>query len=186
VRYARGEELHEQRPSPPLDEALAGVTPGLALDLACGAGRHALALAERGWQVVAVDGSHVAIDLLRAAASRRGLGDRITPRVVDLDADPVGFPFDGAAYDLIADFYFLRRELFPAVRTGIRAGGRLVAAIHSRDPEHPDPHRFLLEPGELATLVTSWGWEILLSREGRSPESGHDHATTQLVARRPA
>ena len=71
-KYARGEGLHDFYPSEPLREAIARATPGVALDLACGAGRYALLLAEHGWRVLAVDGSKVAIDLLCAEAERRG------------------------------------------------------------------------------------------------------------------
>src|SRR6184192_3205376 len=35
-RFARGDELHGGLPSPPLPQAIEGVTPGRALDLACG------------------------------------------------------------------------------------------------------------------------------------------------------
>ena len=39
-RFLRGDELRDYAPSPPLPQAIGGVTPGSALDLACGAGRH--------------------------------------------------------------------------------------------------------------------------------------------------
>ena len=39
--------------------------PGDALDLACGAGRHSLYLANAGWHVTAVDASETALDLIR-------------------------------------------------------------------------------------------------------------------------
>jgi len=39
-----------------------GLTPGRALDLAAGAGRNAVWLATRGWEVTAVDWSEVALD----------------------------------------------------------------------------------------------------------------------------
>lgn len=46
-------------------EELADAPPGLALDLACGEGRNALWLAARGWQVIAVDFSGVAVGKAR-------------------------------------------------------------------------------------------------------------------------
>ena len=59
-RFLRGDELHGYVPSPPLPQAVASIAPGRALDLACGAGRHAIFLAERGWTVHAIDGSRSA------------------------------------------------------------------------------------------------------------------------------
>jgi len=53
-RFLRGDELHGYVPSPPLPQAIEGIAPGRALDLACGAGRHAIFLAERGWKVHAI------------------------------------------------------------------------------------------------------------------------------------
>lgn len=50
-----------------------GMTPGRALDLGCGTGQNALALAERGWQVVGVDWSENAIRIAQSAAESRGL-----------------------------------------------------------------------------------------------------------------
>jgi SAM-dependent methyltransferase len=44
-----------------------------ALDMACGAGRHALLLAERGFRVVGVDLSPSLIELARASAKQRGV-----------------------------------------------------------------------------------------------------------------
>src|SRR5207248_11455156 len=54
-RFARGDELHAGLPSPPLPQAVAAVTPGLAPDLACGAGRHSIFLAEQGSRVPPID-----------------------------------------------------------------------------------------------------------------------------------
>ncbi|HEV8320278.1 MAG TPA: methyltransferase domain-containing protein [Myxococcota bacterium] len=184
-RYARGEELHGFRPSPPLAEAIQGCAPGRAFDLACGAGRHAIFLAENGWGVVAVDGAATAIALLRAEAERRGVGDRIETHVADLDTDPPGLAPAPGQFDLVCDFYFLRRALFGALRAAVRPGGLFVAAIHVEQPGAAAPHGFLLLPGELRALVEAWGWDVLRAREGASAESGHDHSTAEIVARRP-
>jgi 2-polyprenyl-3-methyl-5-hydroxy-6-metoxy-1,4-benzoquinol methylase len=50
-----------------------GLVPGRALDLACGPGRNALWLAERGWRVTAVDFSDVALAEARRSGRERGL-----------------------------------------------------------------------------------------------------------------
>lgn len=184
ARYARGEATHGFAPSPWLLEALVGTTPGRALDVACGAGRHALALAARGWDVVAVDGSAVGLDLMREEATRRGLGARLDARCADLEAEPPGFVPEPDGYELVADFYYLHRPLLPALRAAVRPGGLLVAAIHTHDPGRPDPHPFLLAPGELGGLVRGWGWEVV-REDTVTDEDGHAHPTTRLMARRP-
>ena len=48
---------------------LSELIPGRALDLACGEGRNALWLASRGWSVIAVDFSSVAIEKARALSA---------------------------------------------------------------------------------------------------------------------
>lgn len=185
-RYSRGEETYGHKPSAPLPRAVAGVAPGLALDLACGAGRHAIYLAERGWRVVAVDGSSAGVELMLREARRRGVEARIEARVADLETEPRAFGIEPERYDLLCDFHFLDRGLFPALLSGVRPGGLFVAAIHVEDPREAAPHGFLLRPGELRDLVAGPGWEILHVLEGPSAEEGHQHATAELIARKAA
>ena len=183
-RFSRGEELHGYAPSPPLPAAIAGVAPGVALDLACGAGRHALFLAEHGWRVVAVDGSSVGVDLMLGRARERGLADRIEAHVAELESEPCRLAEPPASYDLVADFYFLHRPLLASALRTVRPGGLFVAAIHVALPERKGGHGYMLEPGELAELAAAAGFTILHAREGDSPEGGHSHATAEIVARR--
>ncbi len=189
-RFARGEEVHGYAPSPPLPAAVEGVAPGLALDLAAGAGRHSIFLAQRGWRVLAVDGSREGLARLAHEARARGVESMIETRLADLesadfDLAAVRVPETERAFDLICDFYFLHRPLFAQIPRALRPGGRFVAAIHARTA--PDEAgRFLLEPGELRALALSWGWEILHSREGAAAESDHKHGTAELIALRPA
>ena len=177
-RFASGGELHGYAPSPPLPRAVEGVAPGLALDLACGAGRHAIFLAERGWRVHALDGAQAGIDRMRAEARRREVADRIEPRLVDLEAP--GLSLDGA-YDLVCDFYFLHRPLFEQIRRVVKPGGLFAAAIHVRTATD-EKGRFLLQPDELRSLFADW--EVLHYREGSAAESDHHHGTAELIARR--
>jgi SAM-dependent methyltransferase len=184
-RYSRREGLHGYEPSPPLPAAVAGVRPGLALDLASGAGRHAVYLAGLGWRVVAVDVSPVGVELTKEEARRRGVEDRLDARVADLESSPRGFRIEPDAYDLVCDFYFLDRTLFDEIRAGVRPGGLFVAAIHVDDGETGMNPVYLLAPGELRRIAESWGWEVLFWSEAASEEAGHHHATSQIVARRP-
>jgi SAM-dependent methyltransferase len=186
-RYGRGEGFHDFRPSSPLPLAVGLASPGLALDLASGAGRHALYLAEHGWRVVAVEGSRVGIDVMVAEARRRGVAGAIDARAADLESHPRGFVLETDRYDLICDFYFLDRSLFDEIRDGVKPGGLFVASIHIEDQAARDRRntRFLLAPGELRALVDGWGWEILHSVEGATLEAGHHHASAEIVARRP-
>ncbi len=181
-KFARGEELHGLAPSAPLPAAIGGIAPGLALDLASGAGRHALFLAERGWRVEALEGSRAGVERMLSEAARRNVAGPIEARICDLEGP--GFTLEPERYDLVCDFYFLHRPLFEQIRRAVRPGGLFVAAIHVEDADAP--HRFLLAPGELRALVESWGWDVLHGREGSSTESGHHHATAEIVARRPA
>ncbi len=60
-RYASTELVWSAAPNVFVEEELSYLPPGRALDLACGEGRNALWLAQRGWDVTAVDFSKVAI-----------------------------------------------------------------------------------------------------------------------------
>lgn len=187
ARYSRREALHGFEPSPPLP-LIANLAPrGRALDLACGAGRHAIYLAGLGWTVDAVDASRVGLDVMAETAAERNVASRITAIEADLESPECVFVIAPEAYDLVCDFYFLERSLFPAIREGVRPGGYLVAAIHVADPlaGAGAPHGFLLERGELRRLVESWGWTVVHATVGETGEDGHSHATDTIIARRP-
>ncbi len=76
--------------------ALLGLLPGeRVLDVGCGPGRHALALARRGLRVVGVDISETFVDLARRAADAEGLDATFV--VADAQAlDPALAGFDAA------------------------------------------------------------------------------------------
>ncbi len=92
-RYAATDLVWSAGPNRFVEEELAGLAPGRALDLACGEGRNARWLASRGWQVTAMDFSPVAIEKGRklSAGARDGIdwvvGDVLTaalPERLDL------------------------------------------------------------------------------------------------------
>jgi SAM-dependent methyltransferase len=170
--YAQAPEI-DFTPAPLLIEVAELLPPGRALDLASGPGRNALYLAALGWSVVAVDSSAAAIRILRerAAASRLD----VETHVADLESDAFGI--EPGAYDLICDFLYLQRDLFSQIKEGVRPGGVVVAEILVRDDQ---PHRFVLEPGEL--WAAFHGWKILSYSE--SPRAVHGRPSARIIARR--
>ena len=77
-------------------EELAGLATGRALDLGTGEGRNAIWLAERGWQVTAVDFSAVGLAKAAELAARRGVTG-----VRWVEADLREYQPGPAAYDLV-------------------------------------------------------------------------------------
>jgi SAM-dependent methyltransferase len=108
---------------------LAGLPPGRALDLAAGEGRNALWLAERGWQVTAVDFSQVGLDKGRALAEQHGLDvDWVCADALTFDAGPDAFDLVVLAYlQLVADE---RRTAVRAAFGSLRTGGTFFLVAH--------------------------------------------------------
>ncbi|MBZ5608519.1 MAG: methyltransferase domain-containing protein [Acidobacteriia bacterium] len=178
-RYRAGEQVFET-PSALVERFAASLPPGAALDLACGPGRNALYLAGRGWRVTAVDGSPVAIDLLRQRA--RGQKLDIDARVADLERGEFEIP--ASAYDLICDCYYLQRSLIPAMQRGLSPGGMAIVIVHLADADQPQGTPTRATPAELRTYFA--GWTILHYYEGQPHESGHQRAVAELAARKPS
>lgn len=150
------------------------VPPGRALDLACGYGRNALYLASLGWHVTAVDSSAVAIGILRERARTAS----VDARLADLEAGE--FTIAAGAFDLICDFLYLQRDLFPQIRDGVRPGGVFVGAILLADDARGRSPAFVLQPGELREEFA--GWKVLFYSEGA--EEGRSWRAARIIARR--
>jgi SAM-dependent methyltransferase len=82
-----------------LAEMAAGRQPGRALELGCGTGRQAVELAQRGWEVTAVDYVPKAIEEARSRARGAGVEVRfLAGDVTRLEDLQLGAPFD-VVYD---------------------------------------------------------------------------------------
>jgi len=146
-RYSgNGCEL-KRSPSALLTKWLDKCNPGRALDLACGTGRNALYLAEKGCDVTAVDISPSAISTAGATAREQQL--RINWIVADLDNYVIA-----GQYDLIIiSFFTVSSNMVPLVINALKQGGILLSENHMLSPSFSDDearnHRFHLKPGEL-------------------------------------
>ncbi len=174
-------------PDPTLVSVVSALPPGRALDVAAGVGRHALWLAEQGWQVTAVDFSQVAIDTGREhEGGQRG---RTPIEWVVADAREWQPPPGTAAYDLVlCSFFHLDDDVFPRVRQWLAPGGRLVVLGHSLrnltdgvgGPTNP---RYLHTEDGLRAAAE--GLEVERLDEVVRPTPDGDQIDLVLVARRP-
>jgi len=116
-------------PSRFLIAEVADLPAGTALDLACGAGRNAVWLAERGWRVTGVDFSATALGMARALAARSRV------RVEWIEADVVTWTPAPRAYDLVCVLYLQlpaseRRIVLAHAADAVRPGGTLLVVGH--------------------------------------------------------
>lgn len=167
-------------PDPWLLRAVPFLSTGTALDIACGRGRNALYLAEKGFTVTGVDISDQGLKLLEQEAANRNL----TLNLVQLDLE-VTVSLPQGPFDLISKFFYLQRSLLPIIKDSLRPGGIFVMRSFSQAegcreaPGNPD---FILNPGELLDVFAAW--DILLYEEGQE-ESRTGGSLAGIVARKP-
>jgi SAM-dependent methyltransferase len=129
ARYAQKELLWTARPNRMFADEVGGLEPGRALDVACGEGRNAVWLAERGWDVTGVDFSEVALAKAAELARARGVAvEWVAADVLEHEPPP-------GAFDLVAVLYLQlpHVELTRAIRAAVQAlapGGTLVVLGH--------------------------------------------------------
>jgi len=162
-KYLENPRLREPRPPLRWLEDPRLPAPGLALDLACGTGRNAIALAKKGWQVEALDLSPVALQILTEAAEAEGVRESIRTGLIDLES----YEPPQERYDLILMANYLDRELIGRIGSALKTGGVLIVETYMQHPDNekkdanPD---YLLRPGELP-LLPGQGFETLLYEE---------------------
>jgi SAM-dependent methyltransferase len=163
-----------------LREWLPKLRVGKALDVACGAGRNAIFLAQGGFRVDALDISPVGLELARREAERLGL--EIDWIEQDLD-QPFDFDTD---YDLIVVLWYVNLPLIARLCDCLAPGGYLLCEEHlvtERQVVGPTDKRFRVAPGALREAVA--GLEIELYEESVVEDiAGEPLASARVVARR--
>ena len=94
-------------------EALGQLPAGCALDLACGGGRHAIWLRDRGWRVTAVD---IAVEEIPGVTC------------IHADLESHAFAIKPESWDLIVCWLYWQQDLLPSIARGIRDGGIVALA----------------------------------------------------------
>ncbi len=188
TRYQTGDTPWETgHPSTELQRVVAEdeIAPCPALELGCGTGRNAVWLAQRGFDVTALDISPLAVERARQRAATAGVNVRFLLADVLADPDvggPFGFFFDRGCYhvvrqlDLAAYLRLLERALRPGATGLVLAGnarlprtgpppvsedelrtelGRLFEFVRLRE------FQFDLAPGDAERHL---GWSCLLRK----------------------
>jgi SAM-dependent methyltransferase len=179
-RYAGTDMVWSTSPNAFFAEAVEAIRPGRAIDLGAGEGRNALWLAERGWDVTAVDFSAAGIDKGRRLAEHRGV------EVSWLAEDLRTWRPDTEAYELVGVVYVhfprpQRDHLVSASLAAVAPGGTWVWVGHDADNiEHghggPQDPAVLATVDELVAHLEPSEWRIVRSGQVRRTvtiESGH-------------
>ena len=180
-RYSGERHEPDRAPSALLTEWLNGRSPGKAFDFASGTGRNALHLAEKGYDVTAIDISPSAIEAAERAAREKGL--KINGIAADLDE----YVFPGQ-YDLIVvSFFRVNENMALSITNALKKGGILLFENHMLSPSPTEnesrKHRFHFKPGELRRLFR--GLNILHYEELREDSHGESPSyLARLVAQR--
>ena len=177
AKYAVADDAPRQ-PSAVLT-GLASLLParGTALDVAGGAGRNAIWLAQRGLNVTIADVSSVGLTLAQERAAAAG----VNVQTIEVDLEAAGL--QTGPFDLIVSVCYLCRHLFPRFPGWLSPGGTLVVVQPTkRNLERNDkpPANYLLNEGELPRLAA--GLEVVHYQEDWLADGRHDAV---IVARKP-
>lgn len=187
-RYTSKEQMWSGQPNTALVTETRGLRAGRALDVGCGEGADALWLAERGWDVTALDVSQVALDRAAEQAGHVGI------QVRWLHAGLVEAPLPPAAFDLVSAQYpaLLRtekRDAELALLNAVAPGGVLLVVHHpSPSKEQAEAHGCnpddYVSPADVAVLLDDrWHIEVNEIRP-RNVTSGAGSAHTHDIVLR--
>jgi tellurite methyltransferase len=129
------------------------LTGGQALDIASGKSQNAVFLSSQGYKVTAVDKSPSAAIL----ANQYSLEKESAIKTVTEDI--LTFKIKENSFDLIADFYFLEREIIPKIKIGLKKNGLVFFETYTIGQQNIDgPHNpdFLLNTNELISFFTDF------------------------------
>lgn len=146
---------------------------GSALDLAGGAGRQAIWLAQQGWEVTIIDISETGLEQARQKAGP------LRSHVHFVVDDLTHFTASQMRFDVVMVFFFLERKIFPEIVRAIRPGGLLVYKTYTQAALRNGPKNVshLLKEGELLQLGRRL--QVLDYREAVG-----EKATAELVAKK--
>ena len=158
------------------------IRPGVRiLDVACGDGRHAIAAAQRGANVLTIDSD--ADRLANAERAARKANATLKVQQLDLTRDP----FPAGPFEIVMQFEYLDRKRIPELLEIVKPGGYFEADMFLEQQRElgwgPTSDKHLLKQGEIWSLVGNF--EIVLAREVLETLDGRAKAVASVLAQRP-
>lgn len=150
-------------PHPRVLEETADLLPGTALDVGCGAGAEALALAQAGWSTTGVDISAQALHHAAQRAQNAGLTAQVTWTVADATTwEPA------EAFDLVLSCYahapMPQEEFYGRLADWVAPGGSLLLIGHLHH-HHDRPEEASTTAERSAAPFNPEAWETITADE---------------------
>ena len=191
-RYAAEEYAYGTQPNEYLAAMVGRLASGRVLCLGEGEGRNAVWLAQRGFEVTALDASAVGLEKAQRLARERGV------RIATVHADLAEYTIQPESWSSIVSIFChlpppLRREVHRQAVTGLHAGGTLLLEAYTTEQlgyktGGPPVAEMMMDLDTLRRELH--GMELLLAREKlREIHEGEFHnglgAVVQILARKP-
>ena len=180
-RFRAGDYPESPDPSPVLRAYVDSFPDGRALDVATGTGRNALFLAERGYEVDALDKSAEGLKIARRTAEERGLDANVNW----IRADATEYEFPESTYGVVTVSFYRTLDRLGDVKAALRPDGALFYQHHLRtaDPVDagPSTDRYRFRSNEL--LRACLDLTVLRYDERLTDEDGRTAADVTVVAR---
>jgi SAM-dependent methyltransferase len=184
-RYAETGLLWTATPNRFLVAEVADLTPGRALDLACGEGRNAVWLAEHGWDVIGVDFADGALAKAERLATQRGV------TVAFVHADLLDYEPEQRSFDLVCVLYLQlpaeeRGDVLARAAAAVAPGGTFFLVGHdSTNLAHghggPRDARVLFTPEDVAAELPEL--EVVRAERVLRPVDGADRPAIDALVR---
>jgi len=168
--------LFGEKPIAFLEDNVALLPRGRALDVAMGEGRNGVFLARHGFDVLGLDISQKGLDKAHKLAAKFNVN--IETRVVDLETHIL----EKNAYDVILCTYYMQRDLFLQFKDALKPGGMVLIETYNQDDVAKYgniPEKWALKTNEL--LETFRGFKII---RYQAYDSGRE-AYSSIIAQKP-
>jgi SAM-dependent methyltransferase len=153
------------------------------LDVACGSGRNAIAIAQFGCNVICIDTdlSRLQAELLRLRETPlRSASERLALQKIDLVKDP--WPLEPSSVGGIVNVHFFLPALLPSFESSISEGGYLLL----ESPPGCGGNYLELPKARAVKHALQKSFDVELYRERKVGPVDYDAVTVQLLAKRRA
>jgi SAM-dependent methyltransferase len=165
-----------------LQQATAGLEPGLALDIGMGQGRNTIFLAEKGWQVTGIDVAEEAVAQANKKAAENGLKLHTVVESVDT------FDYGVDKWDLVIGMYMhgsITRNAGKIIASVKPGGLLLIEGFHWDQPDSSGTIGFGYKSNELTEVFGELRILYYEDVTGKSDfVSQEEHPIVRLLARK--